>query len=251
VGREAAAEAEAAPFERATRLAALGLAPGLVGLTPEVPFTDPVQQALEREILSVISGTGVSPATEQRQQREEEAVRSTLLARLGRDYELTTPGIQALNELRQRQNAERFAERQATLARLTPLQESRMRFAAAFPTEQAAGRQSLRRQALGDVERLSTFGLRGVPENVTALRSLVPLGPLFGGDAERERLINLQLESQAALEGFRQAGQERRELAQGIGSLAGTVAGTLAARPRRTDELLERALAQSLGGLTY
>ena len=234
VARETAAERFGAPYEEAIRAQALGIIPGT--LAPDL--YDPIQQALQREVLDVIGspGGGVSPATARRQQLEEEQVRARLFQQLGRDYELTTPGIQTLQQLRQRQNEERFTERQATIARLAPMEESRL-----------GGLRGERRFGLGSAADFSRFGLYGVPENLTSLGRLAPASSLLGGDPEASRRLNQQIESQQALTAFGTEAQGRRELSQGIAGIAGTVAGGIASPPNRYEDLLTSILANQYG----
>lgn len=234
VARETAAESFASPFEELIRAQALGIIPGT--LAPDL--YDPIQQGLQRELTDVLGGPGggISPATLRRQQQEEEQARARLTQQLGRDYELTTPGIQTLQELARRHNEERFTERQATIARLSPLEESRLR-----------GLRGERSQGLAQAGQFSRFGLAGVPENLTALARLAPASSLLGGDPDEQRRINQQIASQQALTGFGADVASRQGLAQGIAGITGTVAGGVLDRPSRYEDLLAGILSNQYG----
>lgn len=238
VARETAAERFASPYEELIRAQALGIIPGT--LAPDL--YDPIQEGLRAELTNVLgsAGGGISPATLRRQQQEEEQARARLTQQLGRDYELTTPGIQTLQELARRHNEERFTERQATIARLSPLEESRLR-----------GLRGERSQGLAQAGQFSRFGLAGVPENLTALARLAPASSLLGGDPDEARRINQQLSAQQALTGFGADVESRRSLAQGIAGITGTVAGGVLDRPSRYEDLLAGVLANQYGAGAY
>src|SRR3990167_1611594 len=247
VGREAAAEVTQAPYEEAIRMAALGQVPGLMQPTGEQAINDPIQAALREELMGVLSGgsTGGSPATARRQSLEEQETRTRLYRQLGPDYELTTPGQQALREMKERHTSETFTERQATIARLSPLEQSRMQFSATAPTQVAQGRENIRRPALGDVTNLSQFGIRGAPQNATTLSQIAPVQTLLGGDPERANLINTNLIAQGGMAAYNAANQRQQQLAQGIGGVFGTVAGTVGSRPSKLEDYYGRILGSA------
>lgn len=249
VGRETLAEQEMAPGERGIRMASLADIQRLMAQGAETPIVDPIEQAIREELMGVLRGgaTGVSPATGRRQSLEEQEVRARLYRQLGPDYELTTPGIQTLNEMKQRHNTEQYTERQATITRLSPLEQGRMQFSTTAPVNLLANREGLRRANLGDVERLSQFGVRGAPQNVTTLNSIVPTATLLGGDPNRANEINTQLQAGAAQAAFSGETARRANLSRGIGDIAGVVAGSIAARPSRLDQYYDNILAGSRG----
>ena len=246
VGREAGAEAEMAPGQRNIRMASLQDIQRLMPGGVETPIEDPVRAALRQELLAVLSGgqSGVSPATARRQGLEEQEVRARLYHQLGPDYELTTPGIQALNMMQERHNAERFGERQQTIAAYGPQEAGRMQFATTAPTELLARREAVRRGALQDAERLGGLGIAGAERNVTSLGQIVPVQTLLGGDPNRPNEINTQLQAQAGLTGYQAANQRQRDLAAGVGGLFGTVAGTVGARPSAAERYYEEMLGR-------
>lgn len=233
-GRESASETIQAPGQEMIRGQAQGQIPGL--LTPNV--ADPVLEAIRAELLGTLNNPqgGVSPATVQRQQQEEAQVRNELLQRLGRDYELTTAGGQALNQMQQRHNIERFTERQATIANLTPLEQG------------ALAAQSGRQQTgLTNSAAFSQFGIRGVPENLTGLERLAPSDTLLGGDPNQANLINTNLANTQAIQGFNAANQERQGVSAGIAGLSGTIAGQVASRPSRYEDSMAQLIDQQTG----
>ena len=93
------------------------------------------------------------------------------------------------------------------------------------------GVEGIRRQNMGDVERLSRFGIEGVPQTATTLGQLA-------GSPEQANLVNLGLQQQQALTAYNQASRSREQLAAGIGGVAGQVAGVVGQRPSRLEELL-------------
>ena len=250
VGRETLAEQEMAPGERGIRMASLADIQALMQRGAEAPIADPIEQAIRQELLGVLGGggTGVSPATGRRQALEEQEVRARLFRQLGEQYELTTPGIQTLREMKERHNSEQYTERQATIARLSPLEESRMRFSTVTPTDLLGRREGLRRANLGDVERLSQFGIRGTPQNLTALGGIAPVQTYLGGDPERANLVNTQLQAGAAQAAFGGETARRANLSRGIGDIAGLVAGTVAARPSSAEDYYARLIRRDFPG---
>ena len=248
-GREGLAEAEQAPFQRDIRLRALGMAPGLMEPSAVGTFDDPIESALRAELLTLLGGQGgTSPATAQRHRQEQNEMRQGLARQLGPEFELTTPGIQALEKLRERQNAEIFAERESAIARRAPQQQSRQQFSYLAPVQRAAGLEGIRRPALQDVERLSDFGLRGVPETLTGLRSVFPVSSLTGPEgAQRAADIGTSLEAQQALTSFQGRTQRQRELTAGLGGLFGQVAQAATQRPSALERYFEQLTKQ--GGM--
>lgn len=248
-GREGLAEAEQAPAQRDIRLRALGMAPGLMEPSAVGTFEDPIESAMRAELLTLLGGQGgTSPATAQRHRQEQNELRQGLARQLGSEFELTTPGIQALEKLRERQNAELFAERESAIARRAPQQQSRQQFSYLAPVQRAAGLEAIRRPALQDVERLSDFGLRGVPETLTGLRSVFPVSSLTGPEgAQRAADIGTSLEAQQALQAFGQRSQRQRELTAGLGGLFGQVAQAATQRPSALERYFD-ALVMNQGG---
>lgn len=199
------------------------IAQGLIrDIGAEGPYTDPVREALQRELMSVLSGSGVSPTTTTRQARDRAALQNQLFQQLGPDYALTTAGQDAINKLAQRHNAEQFDERRATVGSYAPIEQSRAQFAFAAPT----ARQGQRQQILG---------------------SIAPTQPLLNyGGADRANLYNTQLQGQEALASFQNKTQNQREMAAGIGQLGGKVAEAIT-RPPNPFDLYYRNL---LSGVT-
>lgn len=191
----------------------------------EGPYIDPVREAMQREILSVLSGGGVSPTTSLRQQRELAALKNQLFQQLGPDYALTTAGQDALNKLQQRHNAEQFDERRATVLGYAPQEQSRAQFAYAAPTARLGQEQNI-------------------------LQSIAPTQPLLNyGGIDRANLYNTQLQGQGALTTYQGQTQNQRELAAGIGQLGGKIAESIMRPPNPFDEYYRNLLAGSGAGV--
>lgn len=185
----------------------------------ETPYSDPVQVALQKELMSVLGGSGVSPTTTTRQAREMAATRAQLYQQLGPDYELTTAGQTALNQLAQRHNAEQFDERRATVSSYAPLEQSRAQFAYAAPTARTGQRQNI-------------------------LASIAPTQPMLNyGGIDRANLYNTQLQDQAALTGYQGETQNQRELAAGVGQLGGKIAESITRPPNPFDTYYRNLLS--------
>lgn len=201
------------------------IARNLVGqIGAEKPYFDPVHEAIQREIMSVLSGSGVSPTTTMRQQREALALQNQLYQQLGPDYAVTTAGQDALNKIQQRHNAEQFDERRATVLGYAPQEQSRAQFAYAAPTARMGQQQNI-------------------------LQSIAPTQPLLNyGGVDRANLYNTQLQGQQALTGFQAQTQNQRDLATGIGQLGGRVAESITRPPNPFDEYYRNILAGAGSG---
>ena len=229
--REGAAEAEQAPGQRDIRLAAQGQIPGLMTPTAAGTFEDPVQQLLTSQIMATLQGTAGDPTQEARRQREQATFENQMARQLGPDWRLTTPGIQSQQQLEQRFNQERFAEKEAMISSRLPQQQSRQQFAYLAPVQRAQGLETIRRPALTDAERLSQIGISGVPETLTGLRAIAPVsGFLSPEGAQNAANLGTSLEAQQALAGFNQQTQQQREMAQAISGLFGQVASSATQR---------------------
>lgn len=229
--REGAAEAEQAPGQRNIRLAAQGQIPGLMAPSAVGAFEDPVQQLLTSQIMATLQGTAGDPTQEARRNRERAAFENQMGRQLGPDWQLTTPGIQSQQQLEQRFNQERFAEKEAMIASRLPQQQSRQQFSYLAPVQRAQGLETIRRPALTDAERLTQLGIAGVPETLTGLRAIAPVsGFLSPEGAQGAANLGTSLEAQQALAAFNQQSQQQRELAQAIGGVFGQVASATTQR---------------------
>ena len=244
--REGQAEAEQAPGQRDIRLGAQGMIPGLMQPTAVGTFEDPIEAALRSQLLSVLQGEGQGdPTQEARRQRERSAFENQMFRQLGPDWRLTTPGIQAQQQLEQRQNQERYGERETMIQARLPAQQGRQQFQYLAPVQRAQGLEGIRRPALQDTERLSEFGIRGVPETLTGLRSIAPTSAFISPEgAQRAADIGTSLEAQQALTAFQTRTQQQRELAQGISGLFGQVAGAATQRRSPLEDYFSRLVAQ-------
>ena len=238
--REALAEAEQAPFQRDTRLRALGLMPGLLPGGPE----DEVAAAVRAEAMRALDPNYRDPLVEESIRRKEAELSNALFRQFGggtgamEAAGTSTPGIDIQLQAAREAGLGRSAARRAAIGTYAPMQQNLM-----------AGVQGLRRQNLADVERLSDFGLRGVPETLTGLRSVFPVaGALSPEGAQRTADIGSQLEAQQALTAFGQRSQRQRELASGIGGLFGQVAQAATSRPSALERYFDQLIMNQGGG---
>lgn len=239
VAREAAAEETGAPAEAAIRAAAYPQVAGLMQPGQEQALPDPIQAAMRDELMAVLSGgaTGVNPLTQKRQQQEEAQTRARLFQQEGRDYELTTAGIQTLNELKQRHNSEQYNERLQTINQLATPEQNRAQWAETAPVNLLGQRENIRRGNLQDAAGMTQFGIRGVNQNLPALSAVAPINRLMGESSpDQANQVNY---------GAKTAGNAA--LAQGIGSVAGTVAGQIGQRPSALDTYFDRLYGNSSG----
>lgn len=243
--RELQTDVEQAPQERTVRLSALEGLPEML-VTPEAiaagepvtPMDDVIRDYLRETIGRISRGEFASPALERRLGREEEAVRNRLRTGLGRDYELSTAGMQGVNEFGDYANTLREEENRRYLSSFLPQEESRSRFAVTFP-------EDVRRSGVNERLTLSNFGRRTAPQLTTSLSSMVPVQPLLGlGDAAAAARQQEAIQTQAALTSFGIENENRRALSQGIGGLAGTAAAIgLAPRTLRLSDGLTATLS--------
>ena len=216
--REAAAEREQAPGERDVRLQSLARMGGFLPGGAE----DPIVAGLRAEAIRALSPTYTDPLVEESIRLAQEEQMNRLYRQYGdlASAQTSTPGIDTMARFAAQRGLARAGARQSAIGAYAP---------AAISAEQ--GIQGLRRQNLGDVERLSRFGIEGVPQTATTLGQLA-------GSPEQANLVNLGLQQQAALAAYNQAGRSREQLAAGIGGIAGNVAGAIGQRPSRLEDLL-------------
>ena len=234
--REGLAEAEQAPFQRETRLGALGLMPRFMPGGPE----DEVAAAVRAETLRALDPNYRDPLVEEAIRRKEAELSNALYRQLGsrEAAEASTPGIDIQLQAAREAGLGRSAARRAAIGTYAPMQQNLM-----------AGIQGLRRQNLADVERLSDFGLRGMPETLTGLRSVFPVaGALSPEGAQRTADIGSQLEAQQALTAFGQRSQRQRELAGAVGGVFGQVAQAATSRPSALERYFDQLIMNQGGG---
>ena len=234
--REGLAEAEQAPFQRETRLGALGLMPRFMPGGPE----DEVAAGVRAEALRALDPNYRDPLVEEAIRRKEAELANALYRQLGsrEAAEASTPGIDIQLQAAREAGLGRSAARRAAIGTYAPMQQTLL-----------AGIQGLRRQNLADVERLSDFGLRGVPETLTGLRSVFPVaGALSPEGAQRTADIGSQLEAQQALTAFGQQSQQQRELAGAIGGVFGQVAQAATSRPSALERYFDQMIMSQGGG---
>lgn len=219
--REAAAETEQAPMSRDVRMTSLARMGGFLPGGAE----DPIVAGLRAEAIRALRPDYTDPLVEESIRLSE----AELMNRLQRQYgglesaQTSTPGIDTHARFAAQRGLARAGARREAIGAYAP---------AAISAE--SGIQNIRRQNLGDVERFSRFGIEGAPSTAVTLRTMA-------GSPEEANMVNFGLQREQALTAFNQATQGRRELAAGIGGIAGQVAGAVGQRPSRLEELLMRS----------
>ena len=216
--REAGAEREQSPVQRDIRMESLARMGGFLPGGPE----DPIVAGVRAEAIRALQPDYTDPLVEESIRLAQEEQMNRLLRQYGdlAGAQTSTPGIDTLARFAAQRGLARAGARQSAIGAYAP---------AAISAE--SGVQGIRRQNLGDVERLSRFGIEGVPQTATTLGQLA-------GSPEQANLVNLGLQQQQALTAYNQASRSREQLAAGIGGVAGQVAGVVGQRPSRLEELL-------------
>lgn len=259
-GREFFTQSQQAPAESVARGIALAQIPGLMDrttaarvmsdpllaslygeafrnvTTPGGRASDPLLAAIYDQALQAVSGGRASPQLERQFQEEERAIRNKLFRQVGEGYETSTPGIQALAEMRQRHNELRDRHSLSAVSAFAPLALAREQFgestrgrvtSEALAREQFA-EQNRQRGLAENINIASTFGRQPLGQLTSQLNTIVPTMPLLGIDtAEQDRRLNQQLNNQLALASFQSQQASDRQLANSISGIFGTAAGAL------------------------
>ena len=272
--RELGAQVEQAPEERAIRLSQLEQIPGLTGPTRTLAPTlatgqrlsgaigetladrpqegtyrdpaqvrDPISEGLRAQIQAVMGGDLPTPELTRSFLAEEQQLRNELMKAHGPGYETSSPGIEAIQKLRESQDVRRQQYKMQTLSSLVPMEETRRQFNIREPESKFTGRlaafmpgelqrasfaEDVQGKRLGQATGLAQ-GLGRVPgpQTSTTLSSLVPIQSVLGLDAAGNAVNQQnQLQNQAALEAFRAGGQSSSETASSIAKLFATAGGT-------------------------
>lgn len=215
------------------------LAPSRAVLPQPPRIDDPIRAALASEIARAVGGGTASPLLERTEREEEDQLRNRLFRQLGAGYEVSTPGIEALQRMRESQAIRRENNRQQTYASLGPQEFARRGAEYQVPLTAAGtlsnidlaqrGFTSGERQR-GLAERLGLLGLgrTPMPQIATTLGQNVPISPLLGLDsAERARQQQHAINTQAALQSFGADAQSDQALASAIAGLFGGAAGSV------------------------
>ena len=211
----------------------------MAGANDWIPrINDPIRAAFASEIARAAGGATASPMLQRMEQEEEQQLRNRLQAQLGAGYEVSSPGIEAMQRMRESQAIRRENNRQQTYANLAPQEFARRGAEYQVPLTAAntltnidlanRGFDSRERQT-GLAERLAmlNIGRTPVPQISTTLNSLVPISPLLGLDsADRARQQQHALQTQAALQSYGSSAQSDQALAAAIAGLFGTAAGS-------------------------
>ena len=219
------------------------ISPAVAGLTNPPRIEDPVREAYAMEIARAIMEEA-NPGLRRAEREEEEGLRNRLYGQLGgAGYEASSPGMEALQRMRESQDIRRRQNTLATLTSLGPQELSRRSAEYQVPLTAAntltnldlanRGFESRERQT-GLAERLGmlNLGRTPVPQIGTTLSSNVPISPLLGLDsAERARQQQYSLNTQAALDSYRTGAQSDQQLASAIAGLFGAAAGSFRPQP--------------------
>lgn len=220
------------------------LAPAIAGLNQPPRIDDPIRAAFASEIARAVGGGTASPLLERAEREEEDQLRNRLFQQLGAGYEVSTPGMEALQRMRESQAIRREGNRQQTYASLGPQEFARRGAEYQVPLTAASNLTNIdlanrgftsRERQTGLAERLGllNLGRTPTPQIATTLGSNVPISPLLGLDsAERARQQQYAINTQAALQSFGADAQGDQALAGAIAGLFGSAAGSF--RPQNT-----------------
>lgn len=211
-GRELLTDAEQAPLERATRLQSLTEIPGLLRPVGE---TDPVLTGLTDRLNRALRGEVSNPALERAFREEEDTVRNALRLQLGPGYELSTPGMDRLQKLKESQAVRREDDVRQTIAGVAPLELGRRQFG-----------EGLRQQGLTERAGLLNLGRQPATSLASTASLLAPVQPLLNPNLEaQERSVADAVRLQTALSAFQSREADRRALGQSVASLFSGAAG--------------------------
>jgi hypothetical protein len=219
VNQEQATESQMQPGYETARMKALGLIPGQLDTS-----MDPVQAALQDELMKTMSGplTG-NPLVEDQIRKDWAAMQNQMFKRLGPDWELSSAGQESKQAFDRSAEQRRYQSRSDTIRSLQPLQQSQM---------QATGGE--RRSNLGALAGAANLGRGDIYRTGTQMNTIAPVGAYLGGDPDRFRSMQANLETQSALLPYQQANKEREQTMAGVGQIGGTIAGSIGGR-RLTD----------------
>ncbi len=233
--REAAYQAEQAPGYQGIRRQAMTLIPGQLNPVTVENYQDPIQAGIAQELRATMAGQS-NPMVEDQIRKDFGVLQNTMFRRLGPDWELSQPGQEALQAFNRNANMARYQSRSDTIRSLSPLEESRGKFAYQAPVEKA--------QALGGEQRAYVDTL----SRTSALGRMDPfqLQTGLGGNPDQYRAMMTQLGFQGSTAGFNTQNQERRDIMAGTGAVAGTLAGQVG--NLGNSDRLAKAIRDAQGG---
>ena len=218
VGREAGYQAEQAPGYQAIRNQAMTLIPGQMNPVTVDTYQDPVQQAMQAELMATLQG-GATPMVEEQLRKDWATLQNTMFRQLGNnpDWMLSSPGQEAINSFNRNAAIARQQSKDARVAAYAPGEQQRSQFSYTAPVEKARALGGEQRAYVDTLSRSSALG-RMDPASIQAG---------LGGQPDQYRALMTGLGSQSQMAGFNQENRERESTMAGVGGIAGTVAGQI------------------------
>ena len=214
--REAGYQAEQAPGYQDIRGKAMTLIPGQLNPVTVDTYRDPVQQAMQAELMATLQG-GASPLVEEQIRKDWATLQNTMYKQLGNnpDWMLSSPGQEAINSFNRNAAIARDQSKNAKVAAYAPGEGQRQQWTYQAPVEKARALGGEQRAYVDTLSRTSALG-RMDPASIQAG---------LGGNPDTYRALQTQLTGQGQMAGYNTANQERRDTMAGVGGIAGTVAG--------------------------
>jgi hypothetical protein len=216
--REGGYQAEQAPGYQGIRNQAMTLIPGQLQPITVENRQDPVQAAMQAELLATLQG-GASPLVEEQLRKDWATLQNTMYRQLGNnpDWMLSSPGQEAINAFNRNAAIARDASKNAKVAAYAPGEAQRGQFSYQAPVEKARALGGEQRAYVDTLSRTSALGRM----DPAAIQSGL------GGQPDQYRALMTSLGSQGQMAGYNAANQERASTMAGVGGIAGTVAGQI------------------------
>jgi hypothetical protein len=194
------------------------LIPGQLNPVTVDNYQDPVQQALQAELMSTLQG-GASPLVEEQIRKDWATLQNTMYKQLGNnpDWMLSSPGQEAINSFNRNAAIARDQSKNAKVAAYSPLESGRAQFGYTAPVEKARALGGEQRAYVDTLSRASALGRMDPASIQTGL----------GGNPDQYRAMMTTLGSNSQNLGYNQANKERESTMSGVGGIAGTVAGQI------------------------
>ena len=216
--REAGYQGEQAPGYQNIRNQAMTLIPGQLQPITVENRQDPVQAAMQAELLATLQG-GASPLVEEQLRKDWATLQNTMYRQLGNnpDWMLSSPGQEAISAFNRNAAIARDASKNAKVAAYAPGEGQRQQFNYQAPVEKARALGGEQRAYVDTLSRTSALG-RMDPATIQAG---------LGGNPDTYRALQTNLTAQGQMAGYNAANQERASTMAGVGGIAGTVAGQI------------------------
>jgi hypothetical protein len=217
-GREAGYQAEQAPGYQGIRNQAMTLIPGQLQPVTVDQYQDPVQQAMQAELLATMQG-GATPMVEEQLRKDWATLQNTMYRQLGNnpDWQMSSPGQEAINSFNRNAAIARQQSKDARVAAYAPGEGQRQQWGYQAPVEKARALGGEQRAYVDTLSRTSALG-RMDPASLQAG---------LGGQPDQYRAMMTGLGAQAGMAGYGAAQQDRQQTMAGVGGIAGTVAGQI------------------------